>query len=74
MFIKDKDDFKIFIKKLVDKFIGFLAIFMLLIIYFSVFNLWKDFIDYAILGIKDFSNKIPYILLIKSKKWYFNFI
>ena len=70
MFIKDKDDFKIFIKKLVDKFIGFLAIFMLLIIYFSVFNLWKDFIDYAILGIKDFSNKIPYILLIKSKKWY----
>ena len=70
MFIKDKDDFKIFIKKLVDKFIGFLAVFMLLIIYFSVFNLWKDFIDYAILGIKDFSNKIPYILLIKSKKWY----
>ena len=70
MFKKDKDDFKIFIKKLVDKFIGFLAIFMLLIIYFSVFNLWKDFIDYAILGIKDFSNKIPYILLIKSKKWY----
>ena len=39
MFIKDKDDFKIFIKKLVDKFIGFLAIFMLLIIYFILFNL-----------------------------------
>ena len=70
MFIKNKDDFKIYIKKLIDRFIGFLAVIMLLVIYFSVFNLWNDFVDYAILGIKDFSNKIPYIMLIRSKKWY----
>ena len=70
MFIKNIDDLKIYIKKLIDRFIGFLAVIMLLVIYFSVFNLWTDFIDYAILGIKDFSNKIPYMLLIKSKKWY----
>ena len=70
MFIRNKEDFKIFIKKLFDRFIGFLAVIMLLVIYFCVFDLWNDFIDYAILGIKDFSNKIPYMLLIKSKKWY----
>ena len=70
MFIKSKDDFKILIKKIIDRFIGFLAVFILLVIYFSVFNLWTNFIDYAILGIKDFSNQIPYMLLLKSKKWY----
>ena len=70
MFIKNKEDFKIYIKKIIYRFVGFLAVILLLVIYFCVFNLWNSFIDYAILGIKDFSNKIPYILLIKSKKWY----
>lgn len=33
------------------------------IIYFSINNLWTEFISYTITGIKTFSNKVPYIVL-----------
>lgn len=39
---------------------------ILLSIYFTFNNLWKDFIDYCILGISTFSNYKPYSNLIKS--------
>lgn len=36
----------------------------------SVFGIWSDFIEYAIVGISTFSNKIPYSVLFESRNIY----
>ena len=66
IFVKDKDSFKIFIKKASYRIIGIMLPILVLVIYFTLFDLWKDFIDYSILGIRTFTNKISYFNLIKS--------
>ncbi len=66
IFVKDKESFKIFIKKSMYRIIGIMLPILVLVIYFTLFDLWIDFIDYSILGIKTFSNKISYFNLLKS--------
>ena len=70
MLIKDKETFKVFIRKLIDRIIGIAIPIGILIIYFTIFGLWNDFIDYCILGIRTFSNKISYLKLFVNENWY----
>ena len=70
LFVKDKETFKKFIKNFLNRLIGLSIVIGILCIYFTIFNLWKDFIGYAIIGIKDFNNSILYFRLITKGKWY----
>ena len=70
LFIKDKGSLKNFIIILINRLIGLSIVIGFLCIYFTIFNLWKDFIGYAIIGIKDFNNSISYFKLITKGKWY----
>lgn len=70
LFIKDKDGLKKFIKSFINRLIGLSIVIGILCVYFTIFNLWKDFIAYAIIGIKDFNNSISYLRLITKGKWY----
>ena len=65
--IKNKLDFKIYLKTTFIKICGILIPIILLIIYLLLNNALYDFIDYAILGISTFNNSIPYVKLIKSE-------
>lgn len=62
-------EFKNFIKKAICRITGICIPLITLAIYFTINNLWYDFIDYCVLGIKTFSNSIPYINLIKNAKF-----
>ena len=70
LFIKDKESLRKFINTFINRVIGLASVICVLFIYFLVFNLWKDFIGYAIIGIKDFNNSISYFKLITKCKWY----
>ena len=70
LFIKDKESLRKFINTFINRVIGLASVICVLFIYFLVFNLWKDFIGYAIIGIKDFNNSISYFKLITKGKWY----
>ena len=70
LFIKDKYSLKKYIKSFINRLIGLSIVIGILCIYFTIFNLWKDFIGYAIIGIKDFNNSISYLRLITKGKWY----
>lgn len=65
---KNKDELKITIKKIIFRILGLLIPVSIMTLYFTLFKLWSDFIDYSVLGLKDFKNKIPYITLIKNDK------
>ena len=66
LFIKNKIDFKNYIKISLIKILGISVPVILLIIYLIFNNALYDFIDYTILGIKTFTNSISYVNLIKS--------
>ena len=65
--VKNKIDLKKYFKTTFIKIIGILIAIIFLIIYLISNNALYDFIDYAILGIKTFSNSIPYSNLINSE-------
>lgn len=52
---------------IIIKIIGIIIPIIILLIYLIMNNAIYDFIDYCILGIKTFSNKIPYSNLLKSE-------
>ena len=66
LFIKNKINFKNYIKISFIKILGILIPIILLIIYLLINNALYDFIDYTILGIKTFTNSIPYNYLLNS--------
>ena len=68
LFVKNKIDFKNYLKITAFKIIGIINPLVLLLIYLIANNALYDFIDYTILGIKTFSNKIPYSNLTSSKE------
>lgn len=70
MFVNDKATFRIFIRKMLDRIIGCAIPLILLMLYFTIFGLWNNFVDYCILGIKTFNNKVLYTKLLENKKWY----
>ena len=66
LFIKNKNDLKIYLKFTAIKTIGILLPIILLFIYLIINNAFYDFIDYTILGMKTFNNYISYSSLLNS--------
>lgn len=69
IFIRNKKDLKEFLKSLITKILFILVPINMLLIYLGINGALLDFWDYTILGIKTFSNKIPYSNLINSDKF-----
>lgn len=61
--VNNKEEFKEYIKITLTRIIGMLGAVLVLILYLAITGTMADFIDYAILGIKTFSNKVEYITL-----------
>lgn len=68
--VKTKDDFKQFLKIAVTRLSAVIVPIILLIMYLIYNNIVYNFMDYAILGIKEFANNISYMHLLKGKVWY----
>ena len=65
--VRNKEDLKLFLKIAVTRFLVCMFPVIILLIYLLCNNIMNEFIDYAILGIKDFSNSISYLNLLKGK-------
>lgn len=65
LFVRNKNDFKIFLKDFLFKFIGILIPVILILIYLLTTNSIQDFISYTLKGISGFSNMISYKSLVK---------
>ena len=65
--IRNKQDIKTFINIALTRTIGILIPIILFALYLTLNETWSEFIDYAILGIKTFSNNVPYTKLIQTK-------
>ncbi len=68
MFIKNKSQIKEYTKIIITRIIGILIPVLLLITYLIFSGSITDFINYAILGIKTFSNSISYTALLRNDK------
>lgn len=64
--IRNKIDFKNYLKNISFRILGIIVLIILFFIYLICTNSFYYFIDYAILGIKTFSNSIPYRSLLNS--------
>ena len=65
-FIRNKESFKAICKNIVFRIIGIVIPVIIFIGYLFITGAFSYFIDYCILGIKTFSNKISYSNLLKS--------
>ena len=72
LFIRNKKDLKEFLQSLITKSLFILVPVVLLLIYLTINGALVEFVDYTILGIATFSNKIPYDNLIESDKLIIN--
>ena len=66
LIIYDRNKIKQEIKRLIFRLIGILIPMFILIVYLVKNNIYNECIDYTILGIKTFTNKISYINLLKG--------
>ena len=68
MFIENRSEIKEYIKIIITRIIGILIPVLLLITYLIFSGSITDFINYAILGIKTFSNSISYTSLLRNDR------
>lgn len=68
MFVENKEQFKDYLKIAGMRIIGILLPVLIMFIYLVVNGAIKDFVNYAILGISTFSNKIKYVKLFLNDK------
>lgn len=68
LFVENKEQFKQYIKIAITRIVGILIPVVILFIYLIISGAMKDFINYAVLGISTFSNKISYVSLFQSDK------
>ena len=66
LLVKNKKDFKIVFKTIIYRLLGVLIPIILLVLYLTINNIWKDFLDYTVYSLKTFSNKISYINLLNG--------
>lgn len=66
LFIRNKDDWKVYLKTAINRLIGAFIPSLMFLIFLVVTKSYDDFISYAILGIRTFTNSIPYRNLIQS--------
>ena len=60
IFIKNKEDIKQYIKNVLFRILGIIIPVFILLIYLLINGAFVDFMDYAVLGISTFTNKISY--------------
>lgn len=65
LFVKEKEEFKIFFKSFIYRLSGVMLPILLILLYLIYNNAFFDFISYTIKGIAGFSNYISYNSLIK---------
>lgn len=65
VFVRKKEQFKIYLKSFLYRLIGVMIPTIIFILYLLINNAFSEFINYTILGILEFSNKIPYKTLIE---------
>ena len=68
LFIKNKKEIISYLRIALTRICGILIPVTIFVFYLLVTNSFIDFINYAILGISTFSNKLPYKLLLKNSK------
>lgn len=68
LFVEDKEQFKQYIKIAVTRIIGILIPVAILFIYLIMTGAIQEFVNYAVLGISTFSNKISYSTLLQNDK------
>ena len=68
LFIENKEQFKQYFKIAVTRIIGILIPVAILFIYLIITGAMQEFINYAVLGISTFSNKILYTTLLLNDK------
>lgn len=68
LFIENKEQFKQYIKTISTRIIGILIPITIIFIYIIITGALTEFINYAVLGISTFSNKIPYTQLLQNEK------
>ena len=68
IFVQNKKEFIEYLKTAFKRIIGILIPMILVCIYLIATNSLQDFINYAVLGISTFSNKIPYAQLMNNDK------
>lgn len=66
IFIRSKNDFKLYIKMMLQRVAVLLVPVLILLIYLLATGALDDFISYSILGIKTFTNSIPYSRLYEN--------
>lgn len=66
LFIRNKDDWKVYLKTAMNRLIGAFIPSLMFLIFLVVTKSYNDFVSYAILGIRTFTNSIPYRNLIQS--------
>lgn len=69
MLLPDKKELKECLKISGARLIGAIIPVLIFAIYLSIFNIWEDFLDYAVFGIKTFSNTVPFHLLFLGDKF-----
>lgn len=68
LFIESKQQFKQYFRMVCTRIIGILIPLIVLFVYLISTSSFMDFINYAVLGISEFSNKIPYLELLQNDK------
>ena len=68
LFVKDKEQFKQYIKIAITRIIGILIPVAILFTYLIMTGALQEFVNYAVLGISTFSNKIYYSTLLQNDK------
>lgn len=68
LFVESKKQFKKYLKIAITRIIGMLIPIIILFLYLIISGSFSDFVNYAILGISTFSNKISYLNLLNNKK------
>ena len=68
LFIENKEQFRQYLKIAVTRILGIILPVGIFFVYLILNNALNDFINYAVLGISTFSNKIKYITLLSNQK------
>lgn len=68
LFIQNREQIKKYTKSIIIRIIGILIPIILLFVYLIFTGAISEFIDYAVLGISTFSNKISYLGLLQNDK------
>lgn len=74
LFVRNSEEFKQYLKVSFTRILGILIPGCILLTYLLISGSFTDFLNYAVLGIKTFSNKIKYSNLLQNDKFEIRFL